>query len=292
MTNKPSYAVIISTRNGASTIRETLNSILGQTIEPVEICVVDDGSTDATARILRALQDESKVRIVTRPDEGYDIRRVPSNFNLAHANLYGTGTLDYLMISGDDCIYPENYADSVISRMASDVRIVVASGRPRTGSDVLQEHSPSGSGRMIRYSFWRSVGAGYPVKVGWETWLLYKALKEGYRTELYGDLIYEHLRPRGSMHQFSYWGSAMYCLGYHPLYALGRVAKNLAKMEITLAGCVNMFGGYLMAFLDSSDPFISAFEQPLRGFVRASQARRISYIVSTVAGRLSGQMGF
>ena len=92
------------------------------------------------------------------------------------------------------------------------------------------------------------------------------------------------------MHQFTYWGSAMYGLGYHPLYALGRLAKNLVKMKITYAGGVNMLGGYLLAFLGSSDPFISSFEQPLRDFVHAQQASRIASTASTLRRRLIGQI--
>ena len=287
MTNKPSYAVIVSTRNGASTIRKTLNSILKQTLSAVKICVVDDGSTDETARILTEFDAKPGVRTVRRSTQCYDIRRVPANFNLAHVSLGRERTFDYLMISGDDCVYPTDYVNSIVSRMESDSATVVASGRPRTGSDILEEHSPSGSGRLIRYAFWCSVGGAYPVRVGWETWLLYRALQQGFKTELYVDLIYDHLRPRGSMHQFTYWGSAMYCLGYHPLYALGRIAKSLAKTEVAPNGCVSMFGGYLMGLFGSSDAFVSAFEPSLRNFVKSSQAHRITGIVSTAVGRLS-----
>jgi len=285
---KMTYAVIVATRNGASTIKQTIDSILQQSLQAAQICVVDDGSTDETPSILNTFRDRDRLRIVSRPDWGYDIRRVPSNLNLAYASL--DVAFDYLMISGDDCVYPKEYAHSLISCMASDPSIAVASGRPRTGSNVLAEHTPSGSGRMIRRFFWRSVGENYPVKVGWEAWLLYRALEEGFAIRLCEDLNYEHLRPRGSMHQFAYWGSAMYSLGYHPLYALGRLVKNVVKMEITPAGLVNMLIGYVLAFLGSSDPFISTFEQSLRDYVRALQARRISGIVSGLIRRLNRQI--
>jgi glycosyltransferase involved in cell wall biosynthesis len=275
---KETYAVLVATRNGEATIEKTLTSILGQNPQPDQVCVVDDGSTDNTAEILKAFSS-SRLRIVTRPDRGYDIRRVPSNFNLAWAELIRETTFDFVMISGDDCVYPRSYVNSILLRMEASPRVVVASGRPRFGGSILQEHSPSGSGRLIRGSFWHSVG-GYPVKVGWETWLLYRALEQGFTIELYGDLIYDHLRPRGSMHQLTYWGSAMACLGYHHLYALGRIAKTLIKKEVTLEGSINMMKGYLLALFGSSDQFISSYEESLRDFVRSQQARRITEIVS------------
>ena len=44
------YGVIVVVRNGAKTIGSTLNSIMDQTLQPTILCVVDDGSTDDTAR--------------------------------------------------------------------------------------------------------------------------------------------------------------------------------------------------------------------------------------------------
>jgi glycosyltransferase involved in cell wall biosynthesis len=286
-TDETTYAVIVTTRNGASTIKQTMNSILHQTLQAAQICVVDDGSTDETSNILNAFVEQDAIRLVTRPDRGYDIRRVPHNLNLAYSNL--KGAFHYLMISGDDCIYPWDYASSIISCMASDPRIGVASGRPRTGGSLLSEHLPSGSGRIVRHSFWQTVGGSYPQKVGWEAWLLFKALQDGFSTPLYADLVYEHLRPRGSIHQFAYWGSGMHSLGYHPLYALGRMAKNLVKREIPLAGSVSMLRGYLVAILGSSDPFVSALEQSLRDFVHDWQKRRIVHLMSAFTGRLPRQ---
>jgi glycosyltransferase involved in cell wall biosynthesis len=279
------YVTLVLARNSASTIERTLNSILDQTPEPEYVCVVDDGSTDATREILDRLRREKQNRflVVSRPDQGYDIRRVPANLNLAYAKLkVSSRDCDFLMISGDDCVYPREYVRRLISRMTPQRKIVVASGRPSTGGSVSQEHSPSGSGRIIRHSFWRAVGERYPMRVGWETWLLYRALEKGFEVRLYNDLTYEHLRPPGAMHQFAYWGAAMYALGYNPLYALGRIGKNLLRQQITLKGLVNMVEGYLLAFLGSSDPYVWPFEQSLRDFVHAQQSRRIVSAAGTL----------
>jgi glycosyltransferase involved in cell wall biosynthesis len=280
------YAVIVPTRNGGSTIRQTMDSILQQSHQAAQICVVDDGSTDETSKILDRIAGQSKLEIISRRDRGYDIRRVPSNLNLAYSKL--DAVFHYLMISGDDCVYPKDYVRSIISRMTEDPRLVVASGRPRTGSSLLSEHFPSGSGRMVRHSFWQRLGGRYPEKVGWEAWLPYKALQEGFSAQVYSDLIYEHLRPRGSTHQFAYWGSAMHSLGYHPLYALGRMAKNLVRKEIGLTGSFSILRGYLAAILGSSDPFVSNLEQPLRAFVHDWQKQGITQIMMALTGRLIG----
>lgn len=51
----PRVSVVIAAYNAASTLRETLASVEGQTCEDIEIIVIDDGSTDDTPLILEDL---------------------------------------------------------------------------------------------------------------------------------------------------------------------------------------------------------------------------------------------
>ena len=280
-----SYWVAVVARNAAQHLPSTLYSLLHQTLKPKQLVVVDDGSNDATGEILRHYAHEYSrlVKVLTLPDRGYDIRRVPSNINLAWKSAAAAGLkTDYFMISGDDCSYPPDYSKSLISRMISKPQLVVTSGRPSSKTNVSQEHSPSGSGRMIRCSFWREVGEKYPLKAGWETWLLYKAVEKEFQVKLFDDLNFEHLRPRGAKHQFAYWGAAMHTLGYHPLYAIGRIAKNAIGPDIAISRSLNMLRGYLLAHFATVDTFISPFEPSLRKLVHIQQANRITRIASTL----------
>ena len=275
-----SYWVAVVARNAASHLQRTLDSLLHQTMKPDQITIVDDGSTDQTPQILRRYQQqETTVRVLSLPDRGYDIRRVPSNINLAWKTTAASGLKsDFFMISGDDCSYPAHYAESLLSRMEIDQDLVVASGRPLSGGGLSRERSPSGSGRMVNSNFWGQVGGMYPVKAGWETWLLYAAGARGFETQLFDDIVYEHLRPRGTEHQFLYWGAAMQTLGYHPLYALGRMARNVVARP---RGSLNMFRGYLQAKLGSDDAFMSPFDPSLRSYVSLAQVHRIASAVGS-----------
>lgn len=277
-----SYWVAVVARNATGTLKPTLNSILNQTVQPKRIVAVDDGSIDSTAEMLSEFQHSNRglVDVLTLPDRGYDIRRVPANINLACRASEASLSTEFFMISGDDCKYPEDYAETLIGRMKREPDIVVASGRPSSGGVASEEHVPSGSGRMIASKFWHEIGGRYPNKAGWETWLLYKAEERGFKVRLFDDLAFEHAHPRGAKHQFLYWGAAMQTLGYHPLYAMGRITKNMITRSMSPRGSMIFFRGYLQACLGSEDPFISPFEPALRRFISASQTKRIVRIVA------------
>lgn len=275
-------------RNAAAHIQDTLESLLQQTRAPRMLVVIDDGSTDGTEKILSDYERNlpRKIKVVMLPDNGYDIRRVPSNINLAWKTAVESG-LDtrYFMISGDDCSYSHNYAEVLVTRMNNDSRIAVASGRTSTQGSVSQEHSPTGSGRFVRCSYWRRVGSRYPVKAGWETWLLYIAQENQFKVQLFSDVTFTHVRPRGAKHQFAYWGAAMYGLGYHPLYAVGRIAKNAISRSTSVKGSISTLRGYLMAKVGSSDPFISPFDSTFREFVCRHQVQRIGKLAGSLISR-------
>jgi len=282
---KTSYVAIVLTRNGASTIEATLNSLLAQICEPAHICVVDDGSTDRTGEILVRFyqQNPSKFKVITLPDRGYDIRRVAANLNAAYANIEAESKrFNYSLISGDDCVFPERYCETLLAEMERNRRLVIASGNSGVRASPDAVDFPQGAGRFVREDFWNMLGRRYPVAYGWEAWLVFKALQLGYQVECLQWLQYSHARARGATHGFRYWGKAMRVLGYHPLMTLGRIVKNVLYhgAPVPFSGSISMLTAYLFPGKSESDPYLREYERDLRHFVRRYQATRIVRLVS------------
>ena len=62
-------SVILPAYQAEATVRRATDSVLAQTIEDFELIVIDDGSTDRTREVVRAVED-SRVRYVRRPHAG------------------------------------------------------------------------------------------------------------------------------------------------------------------------------------------------------------------------------
>jgi glycosyltransferase involved in cell wall biosynthesis len=75
-TSTPLVSVVIPVRNGAAYLDDAITSARGQTLEQIEIIIVDDGSTDESAAVARRHADEDpRVRLVEQQHAGLAMAR-------------------------------------------------------------------------------------------------------------------------------------------------------------------------------------------------------------------------
>lgn len=116
-TGAPStVSVVIPAYNAAQTVADAIHSVLAQTRLPMEIIVVNDGSTDGTANVLH--QFDGTIRIVHQPNGGLAAAR-RAGIALAKGELIA-------LFDADDLCEPERLALQV-AYMESFPEVVLVS---------------------------------------------------------------------------------------------------------------------------------------------------------------------
>ena len=117
-----SVAVIIPCYNAARFIRKTLDSVLSQDYEPIEIIAIDDGSTDETKEILKDYS--SYVKLFFHPDSANLGQAASLNLGIKNTKADLIAFLD-----SDDKWYPKKIEKQVkIFKKHSDVGVVYTNG--------------------------------------------------------------------------------------------------------------------------------------------------------------------
>jgi glycosyltransferase involved in cell wall biosynthesis len=99
-------SVIVPAYNAASTVERTITSALNQTYSDLEVLVVDDGSTDETAVLVRRIADmDRRIRLLQKANGGLVSAR---NYAIAHATGEFIAPLD-----ADDLWHPEKIKKQV-----------------------------------------------------------------------------------------------------------------------------------------------------------------------------------
>lgn len=101
----PKVSVVLPVHNRAGVLPRAIQSVLDQELREFELIVIDDGSTDESARLAEAV-DDSRVRVI-RLDENCG-GNVARNEGIRAANAPLIAFLD-----SDDCYLPEKLASVV-----------------------------------------------------------------------------------------------------------------------------------------------------------------------------------
>lgn len=142
MTHVPKVTVIIPVYNGGQSIGDAIESALSQTMDDIEIIVIDDGSTDETASVLAKFED--RITILRQANAGPYVAR-----NAGIARSRGTFVA---FLDADDRWLPDKLAAQLtIMETRPEVGLVFCDGRfvdlaSRTPRGRLFEANPPAEG--------------------------------------------------------------------------------------------------------------------------------------------------
>jgi glycosyltransferase involved in cell wall biosynthesis len=215
--------VIIPARNESNFLGSTLDALKHQTFQSDRIVVVNDGSTDNTSDVAKSFN----VDVIDLPDRGYRATGKPILADVINKGLESikNNECKYILILGSDHVLSPDYVSKIIEIMEQDDQTVIASGIIK--GEPQRDTSPRGSGRVVRYDYWKKLGLQYPLGYGFESYIVYKALVNCFNVRVIRNAISWSQRPTGKTTNYRNYGKAMKSLGYHPLYAMGRIALTL-----------------------------------------------------------------
>jgi glycosyltransferase involved in cell wall biosynthesis len=129
-------SVVIPAYNAARFLPRCLNSVFTQTLEPAEVIVVDDGSTDDSAEIARKLG----ARVVSRPNGGLSAAR--------NTGVQSAGNDWVALLDADDMWSPEKLR-SQTERVQQDT-VLVYTGIRIFGDDGVKSIRPGATPAQVR----------------------------------------------------------------------------------------------------------------------------------------------
>ena len=263
-------ATIIPARNEEKFIGETLTALSNQDIDDNYIIVVNDGSEDKTKEVVNSFPNIELINIENRGFDAHGTPILARVINQGLEKLLTEISHDYIMILGSDHILPSNYIRKIVDHMDHNRNVAICSGQIKDEKSKV----PRGSGRIVRSSFWKAIGLQYPLKFGFETYLLIKAQQLGYSIDVLNDLISVTNRPtRKSYKKEAYisYGKSLRALGYVHLYSLGRIGLISLKNP---KGAIYMLQGY-------TSSGIEFYEEDFRSFLRSIQYRRLKQYIKS-----------
>jgi len=132
LSSQPLVTLVVVSYNQDAYIEDTILSVLNQDYEPIELIVIDGGSTDGTLEILRKYDADPRFRLISEPDDGPQ-----DGFNkglgLARGELIGFQT-------GGDTYRLGAFAEAV-QEFATDANLAMVSGRVQ---EIDEDSNPTG----------------------------------------------------------------------------------------------------------------------------------------------------
>jgi poly-beta-1,6-N-acetyl-D-glucosamine synthase len=265
----PAYVLITPARNEEAFIEKTLESMIHQTVPPLKWVIVEDGSTDRTAEIIRKYLPQCPWMEMIQMPQRRD-RSFAGKVQAFNAGFERVENLPFDVIGNldADLSFESDYLEFLLGKFSVDPALGAAGTTfkeegysSETDSFEGRKHVPGGC-QLFRKECWEQVGGYVPNRAGGIDWMaVTTARMMGWKTESFREKSFFHYRRLGTSGRsvlsslFSY-GEKDYYLGGHPVWELFRVTYRLAKRPF-ITGGLALGAGYCWASLRRTSRAVS-----------------------------------
>ncbi len=246
------FVVVSPCRNEERFIELTLNSVVRQTRRPDRWIIVDDGSSDASLRIVeRYAAEHPWIELLRLPDKG---KRPPGAHEAVAFNdgIKHLGDDPYEVIAKLDTdleFGSQAFAEALAH--FDDERVGLAGGITYLveGDKLVSERpSPShvpGQAKFYRRACFEDIGGVQPV-LGWDILDETDARRRGWRTVGDREIVFKTFRLQGArtgaVHGRYIYGLGAYAIGTHPLFAVARGIFRMTERPWIVGGLGFIWG--------------------------------------------------
>jgi poly-beta-1,6-N-acetyl-D-glucosamine synthase len=282
------YILITPAHNEEAFIEKTIQSVVSQTVLPVRWVIVNDGSTDGTAKIVeRYLPHYEWIELVDRPARPE--RSFAAKVHSFNAGYERVRSVDHDVVGNldADISFDADFLEFLLGRFKEDPGLGVAGtvfrehGYSSETDSFEGQHHVSGQCQLFRRECFEAIGGYVPHKAGGIDWIaVTTARMMGWSTRSFREKSFFHHRSLGTAERgrlrsaFSY-GEKDYYLGGHPLWELFRTTYRMSRRPYGLGGLA-VGAGYLWASIRRTSRPVSP---ELMRFHRAEQMRKLRAIL-------------
>jgi poly-beta-1,6-N-acetyl-D-glucosamine synthase len=275
-------------KNEEEYVARTLNSVVSQTFLPVEWVIVNDGSTDRSVEIVSEYSRKFPwIRLVnsngTRRSRGGHV------VDLFYKGLEQLTTTEFEYLVKLDCdlsIAPDFFA-VVLQTFVEHSKLGITSGisHIQVGGELVEEKSAPGhtlgATKIYRRSCFEDIG-GLVRSMGWDGIDEIKARMLHWEAWPLRQLAVMHHRQEGK--QLGTFASGLergkgsYFMGYHPVFLLARVFRQLLRPGYFIDG-IGILSGYFAALFRGEEKIPDV---ELVKYLRKHQIRKLLMLKSEV----------
>ena len=227
--------IIIPVFNEEKYLRESMGSIVKQTLLPKKLLLVNDSSTDNSEKILKKYSNEFswikyiniKSKQVHMPGE-----KVISTFYKGLEKL--DSNYDIICKFDSDIVLPKNYLESIINIFNGDPKVGIAGGNlyiKKKNNWVYEKISSKnhvrGPIKSYRKKCFEDI-QGLRKSIGWDTVDVLIAEFYGWKIKTDKSLIVKHLKPTGANYGYNskfLQGEALYKMRFGMILSIISVLK-------------------------------------------------------------------